>query len=165
MMKLMFKEAAADCDEAIALDDSNAKAFFRKGKALLAGGQPQAAVAAFTAGLVKDPSNAEAKSDRKTAEEVSQRLALAKQCLAKKEYVQVWKQLQIVEKHIVGGGGVDVLMMKVEALCCIGKHSEAYALTTQLMRSHPSREGLLFWRAKCLYYMDQVTEGLSVLRS
>jgi len=70
MMKLMYKEAAADCDAALALDDGNAKAFFRKGKALLAGGKPQEAGAAFTAGLVKDPSNAGAKADRKTAEEV-----------------------------------------------------------------------------------------------
>jgi hypothetical protein len=44
---------------------------------------------------------------------VSQRLTLAKTCLAKKEYVQVWKQLQIVEKHM--SGGVELSMMKVGA--------------------------------------------------
>ena len=69
--------------------------------------------------------------------------------------MQVWKQIQEVEKHF--SGGVEMAMMKVEALCCMGRHSESYAVTTSLMRSHPNREGLLFWRAKCLYYMDQVT--------
>lgn len=70
MMKLQYKEAAADCDAALALDDGLAKAYFRKGKALLAGGNPQGAMAAFTAGLIKDPTNTDAKADRKTAEEV-----------------------------------------------------------------------------------------------
>ena len=67
---------------------------------------------------------------------------------------QVWKQIQVVEKHF--SGGVEMSMMKIEALCCIGRHQEAYALTTALMRSNAGQEGLLFWRAKCLYYMDQV---------
>jgi hypothetical protein len=50
-----------------------------------------------------------------------------------------------------------MVMMKIEALCCIGKHNESYALTTTMMRTNSRYPGLLFWRAKCLYYMNQVS--------
>ena len=64
-----------------------------QGKALLAAGKPQDAVTVLTAGLIKDPSDTAANADRKTAEECVQRVTLAKQCLAKKQYVQVSSRL------------------------------------------------------------------------
>jgi DnaJ homolog subfamily C member 7 len=129
---------------------------------LLAAGKPQEAVAAITAGLIKEPGNSAALKDRKEAEEVANRLTLAKQCLAKKQYVQVWKQIQMIEKHMSAGD--EMTMMKIEALCCIGRHNEAYALTTSLMRTNARYPGLLFWRAKCLYYMDQVPPAIKHLQ-
>ena len=162
MMKLQYAEAVADCDAAIALDENLAKAYFRKGKALLSKGDPQNAVAAITTGLIKEPGNAAALADRKLAEECSKRIKLAGQCLGKQEYVQVWKQLQIVEKHM--SFGPDITMMKIEALACIGKASEAYALTNSMMRSNSRYPGLLFWRAKSLYYMDQVPSAIKHLQ-
>lgn len=35
----------------------------------------------------------------------------------------------------------------------LGRYEEAFALSTALMRQNPNQANLLFWRAKCLYYM------------
>ena len=134
-----YAEAVEDCDAAIALDADLAKAYFRKGKALLAKGMPVEAMGAFTTGLIKEPGNAAAKADRKTAEECSQRLRW-RQCL--KRGTCRCEAAPDREAHVRGGYDHDG-----QALACIGKASEAYALTTFMMRSNSRYPGLLFWRA------------------
>jgi hypothetical protein len=41
----------------------------------------------------------------------------------------------------------------MEALMNLSKFEEAFALSNTLMRQNPNMANLLYWRAKCLYYM------------
>jgi len=162
MMVNDFKSAVTDCSKAIELDPTLAKAYVRKAKALLAQGNASEAIAAYTQCLVKDPGNAAVAKEKKETEEAVQRLALARQCLAEEKYTQTWRQIEIVEKSLPGIA--DIQMIKVESLCGLGRYQEAYSLTTSLMRTNSRLQGLLFWRAKCLYYMNQMPQAIKHLQ-
>jgi len=139
-------------------DPNLSKAYLRKGKAYMAIGRAADAQSTYTTALIRDPSNAELKKERGLCEEVAQRLKLAKQCLEKKQYHQTWRQVELVEKSI--SQSADVTMIKIQALCGIGRYHEAYNVSTSLMRVNSRVPGLLFWRARSLYYMDQMDNAI-----
>lgn len=45
------------------------------------------------------------------------------------------------------------VVWQMEALMNLSKFEEAFALSNTLMRQNPNMANLLYWRAKCLYYM------------
>lgn len=59
---------------------------------------------------------------------------------------------------------VGVETMKVEALMGLGKHEEAYTLSSVLIRSSQNNPALLITRARCLYLMGNLESAVKHLQ-
>uniref|UniRef100_A0A7S1B407 Uncharacterized protein n=1 Tax=Corethron hystrix TaxID=216773 RepID=A0A7S1B407_9STRA len=177
-MLLKHTEVIADCDAALRHDPLFVKAYFRKARAEVLLGRVDAAAKTFTAGLIKDPSNAAARKEKTDALNASRRYDLAKELLSKfeasggKRRTDARQCLAQVEAALaVCPNWQDAKLVRAEALCAVGRSEEAYAATGALMRSAAANSGtsdrtndLLIVRAKCLYQMGNLDDSMKHLR-
>jgi tetratricopeptide (TPR) repeat protein len=126
-------QALADCENAIAIDGTNAKAYFRKSSCLKALGRLDAAISALKDGLVLDPTSNVAKSDFDSLTAAKLQIEELRVSLALKKYSQVSPRVEALIKS-VGGSFRELNLLKAECQLGLGKSLEAYNLTNQMVR-------------------------------
>lgn len=58
----------------------------------------------------------------------------------------------------------ELKLMKVECLMGMGKHEEAYAMSSALIRNSQNNSKLLITRARCLYLMGNLDSAVKHLQ-
>lgn len=169
-MILKHDDVINDCTLAIKYNSTMVKAYFRKAKAQVTLGQVDEALKTYTGGLIRDPNNAAALKERDQAKDVLRRLDLAKSCIVKfsqnrqrSEARQANAQIDLVLAF--APSWKEARLVKCDALICMNRMDEAYAITTSLMRSGLERNGdLLMMRVKCLYNMGEFANAIKHLK-
>ncbi|CAM9997213.1 unnamed protein product, partial [Phaeothamnion confervicola] len=88
-------------------------------------------------------------------------VARAEQLLAEGKFSQANTLLDAV---MAVGAGRALRLRKVQALVGAGKHDEAYAMTTTLMKQDGNVPAVLLARAKCLYAMGNLDSAVKHLQ-
>lgn len=164
LMTLDFKSSVADCDSAIAIDPSLAKAYFRKATALKSMGHVDLALKALQGGLVHDPTNREGMAQRDTLRSLTDKMAEAKEA---NEGGFARRALVIVNTLIgeVGSNVKDLNVLKMGVLLKLQRPEEALNLSNAMMRAGYSGDvGLLMARADCLYSMGDIDNAVKHLQ-
>lgn len=164
LMALQFVEAARDCDRVIALNPTNAKAYFRRATALKSQGKIDDALNSLKEGLVHDSSNSAAQADMKSLEDAKEKLRSVRNMIERKQFRQALPHIDTL-MQILGSTVWELNIMKVEALLETQRTQDAYNLTNTLMRnsSHVDVQ-LLRLRAKCLYNMGDLENAVKHLQ-
>uniref|UniRef100_A0A7S0GMX5 J domain-containing protein n=1 Tax=Proboscia inermis TaxID=420281 RepID=A0A7S0GMX5_9STRA len=173
-MLLKYREAIADCDEAITHDRAFIKAHSRKAKVLTTLGDIDGAIIAYGKGLIHDPNNASIVKEKDDIIRIKNRFELAKQCVidcasvassdkSKRKARQALAQIDLVLTTCTAWN--DAILLKIEALSLLNRVDEAYALSTKLIRlGMSSNSKLLFLRAKCLFAQGCLDDAMKHLR-
>ncbi|CAN0144596.1 unnamed protein product [Ascophyllum nodosum] len=191
VMILGYEQAISDCDRAVDLDPQFYKAFFRKAMALKKLGMFKESVRAFQAGLSIDPNNAQYIKEKADTELCVRKLERTKEllaqnnhgraapllesCLQKAPQSKELKLLKVITRRrarsrvddpFVGSATVreSVRKNKVECLMGAGKHEEAYAMSSALVRHSQNNPKLLIARARCLYLMGNLDSAVKHLQ-
>lgn len=164
LMLLMYKEANSDCDAALALDDTNSKAYFRKATALKGMGKLNEAISALETGLQHDPRSTTALADKEGLIRAKSRIPELQQLLSERKYSAALAQVDTVIKD-VGTGFRELNLIKVEALIELSRPEDAYNLSNAMMRAaqHGDVE-LLHLRARCFYALGDLENAVKHLQ-
>jgi len=171
-------EGIEDCDAALELDPKNAKASIRKAKLQQSTGDLDGALHTYSLMLRFDANDAKAIQERVSIQTLQKRVQLVNELLEKtrglpltpnREGRQALAQIELVLAACPSWS--DALTLKVEALLNNkSRTSEAYALTTKLMRESSNQQQttkyqwLLLLRATCLFNMAQLDDCLKHIR-
>lgn len=195
-MLLQYPEAVRDCDAALAADPAWGKAHVRKAKAYTALGKIDEAIKSYSLGMVRDPNDASLVKEKDDLVKLKRRYDLAEGLLTKlrgsgsangacpsvssmkRDARQALAQIDVVIATCPNWNAA--LLLKIEALVHLSRSSEAYALTTTLVRRTSGAGGsggegtspldesqssrLLVLRAKCLFDMGNLDDAAKHLR-
>ncbi|CAM9145910.1 unnamed protein product [Choristocarpus tenellus] len=170
IMILGYEQAIDDCDRAVGLDPTFAKALFRKAGAQKKLGQFKAAVATVLAGLALDPNNAKQIKEKQDAELCLRKTDRAKALMQEHKYSQALSLLESALQAATQSKDLKILKASyagtifVECLMGVGKHEEAYSLSSALIRHTQNNAVLLITRAKCLYLMGNLDSAVKHLQ-
>lgn len=128
LMLLQYKEANSDCDHAIKLDPTNAKAFIRRATALKGLGLIDQAISSLDQGLQHDPTNNVAKQEKQSLLNAKAKLGTIKDLMAAKQYTMALLQIDALLK-VVGSSSRELNLLKIEALLELNRPEEAYNLS------------------------------------
>lgn len=135
LMLLQYKEANSDCDQAIKLDPTNAKAFIRRATALKGLGLIDQAISSLEQGLQHDPTNNVAKQEKQSLLEAKAKLSTIKDLMKAKQCSMALLQIDALLK-VVGSSSRELNLLKIEALLELNRPEEAYNLSnTQVQLS------------------------------
>lgn len=183
-MILNYEDCIADCDEAIQLLPSNVKAYIRKARASLSLGKLEEASAVANKATIYDPNNAVLVELKQDVERLKNRVTLAKKLLSpdinghssipsfppfyipsQRDAQQALHQLNMVQTSCPSIK--SILLDKTHALLVLDRISEAYSLTTSLVRSAGSSQPsskLFLYRSYALYKMGNLDEATKHLK-
>lgn len=189
-MILNYEDSIADSDEAIKLVPSNIKAYIRKARALLSLGKLDEAVAVANKAAIYDSSNAVLVELKQDVERLENRVIMAKKLLSpenatskdtsghdlvqpfppfytpsQRDANQALHQLNMVQTSCPAMK--SILLDKTHALLVLDRISEAYSLTTSLVRSAGSSQPsskLFLYRAYALYKMGNLDDATKHLK-
>lgn len=128
LMLLQYKEANSDCDHAIKLDPTNAKAFIRRATALKGLGLIDQAISSLEQGLLHDPTNNVAKQEKQSLLEAKAKLGTIKDLMKAKQCSMALLQIDALLK-VVGSSSRELNLLKIEALLELNRPEEAYNLS------------------------------------
>lgn len=132
LMLLQYKDALNDTDKAISLDNTLARAYFRKATALKGLGNLDGAVLAVEQGLVRDPSSKAALQDKTSLVNAKNKITEAQNLMRQNQINAALIRLDSVLKE-VGNNLRDVNLLKVECLIRLKRLEEALNLTNQMV--------------------------------
>lgn len=179
-MLLQYETAISDCDEAISVDPSFAKAHFRKARTLTTQGQVKEAIKAYSLGMIYDSNNAAAILDKDELLTLEKRFTLAKQIvsnsntkkLSVRDSVQIQRQMDLILKTCPAWK--EAIFLKAKALFFLRKTQTAYNLTTTLVRMGGLSDketsqtddihDLVLLRALILFQMGNTDDSIKHLR-
>mmetsp|Transcript_22985 Transcript_22985/g.32383 ORF Transcript_22985/g.32383 Transcript_22985/m.32383 type:complete len:497 (+) Transcript_22985:329-1819(+) len=186
-MLLKYDEALADCALSLETDPNMTKAYLRKARIQVMIGMLEEAKNSFCKVLAKDPNNAKIIKEKDEVQMLSRRYELAKNLLEKnndnlspsnylqlpknKDASQALKQINLIQQ--VATNWNELLFLKVKSLVALDRCSEAYSLTTSLIRRNSSTDSihssstdakyhseLVLLRAHCLFSNGSLDEAL-----
>lgn len=132
LMLLSYKEAKEDCDAAIALDDTNSKAYFRKATALKGLGRIDEAITALEQGLQHDPRSATALKDKEALIKAKDCIVQLRELFSQRKFTMVLAQIEALNREI-GNASSELNLMKVEVYLELDRPQEAYNLTNTMV--------------------------------
>ena len=165
LMLLLFKEANADCDRALAIDAAFVRAWFRKATALRGIGRLDDAISALEKGLEMDGSNDAAIKELSMLRGAKNDLQLLRRAVNEEKQFKV--SLTKLEGLIreIGGGFRDFNILKMVCLLNLNRTEDAYNLSNAMMRVSSNGDvELLHVRAECLYSMGDIENCLKHLQ-
>jgi tetratricopeptide (TPR) repeat protein len=132
-MLLQYKDALSDCDQALLLDRTNSKAYFRKATALKGLGMLNEALAALDCGLSCDPGSAAAKQEKRQLEEAQSSIIRLEDMVKAKRFTTALSQIDKLISTI--GSNFRVLsLLRAECLLGLNRPEEAYNLTNAMVK-------------------------------
>ena len=173
-MILKYRDAIEDCDAALAVDPTFAKAHTRKGKLQMTLGDLDGAKKSFSLGMIRDPNDSAMLKQKEEVDTMQKRYDIAVDMLEKvrsgasgsfvrRDSMQALRQIEIVLAACPEWN--EAGLIKVEALINLERSEEAYALSTKLLRKGMGQNStLLLLRARCLFNMGNLDDSLKHLR-
>ncbi|CAM9184983.1 unnamed protein product [Ectocarpus sp. 6 AP-2014] len=162
VMILGYEQAILDCDRAVELNPKFANAIFRKAMALKKLGRFKESLSALQQGLLVDPNNADQIKEKTNTEMCVRKVHRATESLAQGKPARA---ASILEECLVKAPqSRELKMIKVECLMGMGKHEEAYAMSSTLIRNSQNNSKLLITRARCLYLMGNLDSAIKHLQ-
>lgn len=168
MMLLNYKDAVNDSDIAINLDNSNARAYFRKATALKGLGNLDLAINNYKLGLNYDNSSASdtAKKELQVLERARDKLEGIKDLIKTKRYAPALNHINTIITEI-GSNFREFLYLKLDCLIELKKFEEAINLSNSLIKNSTIGSGdiqLMLLRSKCLYNMGDLENAIKHLQ-
>jgi len=164
LMLLQYKEANSDCDHAIKLDPTNAKAFIRKATALKGLGLIDQAISSLEQGLQHDPTNTVAKEEKQSLLNAKAKLGTIKDLMVAKQCSMALLQIDALLK-VVGSSSRELNLLKIEALLELNRPEEAYNLSNTQMRTAQNGDvELLRLRAACFFALGDLENSVKHLQ-
>eukprot|EP00752_Nemacystus_decipiens_P005114 g4639.t1 len=162
VMILGYEQAISDCDSAVKLNPKFSNAIFRKAMALKKLGRFKESLSAVQSGLSVDPNNAAQIKEKTDTEACVLKVERAAEMLAKNKPARAASTLE----ELLGKApqSKELKLMKVECLMGMGKHEEAYAMSSALIRNSQNNSKLLITRARCLYLMGNLDSAIKHLQ-
>ncbi|CBJ26057.1 Heat shock protein 40 like protein [Ectocarpus siliculosus] len=162
VMILGYEQAILDCDRAVELNPKFANAIFRKAMALKKLGRFKESLSALQQGLLVDPNNADQIKEKTNTEMCVRKVHRATDSLAQGKPARA---ASILEECLVKAPqSRELKLIKVECLMGMGKHEEAYAMSSTLIRNSQNNSKLLITRARCLYLMGNLDSAIKHLQ-
>ncbi|CAM9919626.1 unnamed protein product, partial [Laminaria digitata] len=162
VMILEYEQAIANCDRAVELNPQFSNAHFRKAMALKKLGRFRESISAVQSGLLVDPNNAGQIKEKSDTEACMRRAESAKELLSQGKPGRAASLLKdLLDK---APQSKELKLMKVDCLMRLGKHDEAYAMSSILIRQNQSNSSLLITRASCLYLMGNLDSAVKHLQ-
>jgi DnaJ family protein C protein 7 len=168
IMLQRYAEAIEDCRAAMALDPACIKAYVRCGKAELALGNFEAAIAMYSSGeaapapAAADKDKETARADKAAAQAAYKRFGAAKSALANSEWDTALAALAKLAEPCPAAAVLRT--MKVEGLIGAGKLAEALALTTEAIRANGSgNTAVTMLHARVLTLQGHMAKAASIL--
>ncbi|CAM9759635.1 unnamed protein product, partial [Ectocarpus sp. 8 AP-2014] len=162
VMILGYEQAILDCDRAVELNPKFANAIFRKAMALKKLGRFKESLSALQQGLLVDPNNADQIKEKTNTEMCVRKVDRATDSLAQGKPARA---ASILEECLVKAPqSRELKLIKVECLMGMGKHEEAYAMSSTLIRNSQNNSKLLITRARCLYLMGNLDSAIKHLQ-
>ncbi|CAN0157344.1 unnamed protein product [Ectocarpus sp. 12 AP-2014] len=162
VMILGYEQAILDCDRAVELNPKFANAIFRKAMALKKLGRFKESLSALQQGLMVDPNNADQIKEKTNTEMCVRKVDRATDSLAQGKPARA---ASILEECLVKAPqSRELKLIKVECLMGMGKHEEAYAMSSALIRNSQNNSKLLITRARCLYLMGNLDSAIKHLQ-
>ena len=158
-----YAEAAEDCQRAVTLDPSNAKALARGAKAELSLGRTEEAIRLFQKAIeagARSPGGPDAAlvKEKADAQATHQRLGAARAALEGGEFERAAALAAALVKACPGA--TFLKLMRVDALLSGAKLEEADAASKELMTAQGKRDpASLLSRARVLHYLGQTPEA------
>eukprot|EP00903_Cladosiphon_okamuranus_P008712 g8346.t1 len=162
VMILGYEQAISDCDSALKLNPKFCNAIFRKAMALKKLGRFKESLSALQSGLLVDPNNAAQIKEKTDTEACVRKVERAAEMLAQQKPARAASTLE----ELLGKApqSKELKLMKVECLMGMGKHEEAYAMSSALIRNSQNNSKLLITRARCLYLMGNLDSAVKHLQ-
>ncbi|CAM9935523.1 unnamed protein product, partial [Scytosiphon promiscuus] len=162
VMILGYEQAIADCDRAVELNPSFSNAVFRKAMALKKLGRFKESLSALQAGLAVDPNNAAQIKEKTDTEGCVRKVDRVVELLAQRKPARAAAILEECVKK--APQSKELKLLKVDCLMGVGKHEEAYAMSSALVRNSQNNSKLLITRAQCLYLMGNLDSAVKHLQ-
>ncbi|CAM9567168.1 unnamed protein product, partial [Ectocarpus fasciculatus] len=163
VMILGYEQAILDCDRAVELNPKFANAIFRKAMALKKLGRFKESLSALQDGLLVDPNNADQIKEKTNTEMCVRKVDRATDSIAQGKPARA---ASILEECLVKAPqSRELKLIKVECLMGMGKHEEAYAMSSTLIRNSQNNSKLLITRARCLYLMGNLDSAIKHLQA
>ncbi|CAM9248728.1 unnamed protein product [Pylaiella littoralis] len=162
VMILGYEQAISDCDSAVALNPKFANALFRKAMALKKLGRFKESLAALQAGLLVDSNNAAQIKEKTETAACIRKVDRATELLAQRKPSRAAVMLE--DCLAKAPQSKELKLMKVDCLMAMGKHEEAYAMSSALIRHSQNNSKLLITRARCLYLMGNLDSAVKHLQ-
>lgn len=102
IMLLQHKESVADCDRALAIDNTLAKAYFRKASSMRGLGRLDSAIDCLTVGLKYEPTNSSATKDLRDLSASKGRLAELAELVQGKNYRKALPLAEALSRDLGG---------------------------------------------------------------
>mmetsp|Transcript_25499 Transcript_25499/g.25746 ORF Transcript_25499/g.25746 Transcript_25499/m.25746 type:complete len:494 (-) Transcript_25499:221-1702(-) len=164
LMLLQYKEASEDCNKAISIDAKLPKAYFRLGTALKGLGQINEAITSIDSGLLLDPLNTTAASEKNNLLLIIQQLNRAETFLQQKQYRQALIQIDSLLSNL-GSNIYKLNMMKLRTLVELHRPEEALNLSNIIIRTANAGDiDLLKLRAQSLYLLNDMQNAIKHLQ-
>ncbi len=125
LMLSQFKEAIHDCDQAITLDQTCSKAYFRKATALKGLGKVDLALEALTTGLHHDPTNAAAKKDKTQLQQIKYKLTEAERFLNTNQYTSALMNIDHCIRELNNTNVHEINILRLKILVALKRNEEA----------------------------------------
>ena len=163
-MLLKYRDAEADCNKAISIDDKNAKYYFRKATALKGLGQIESAIKTYNDGLACDPKSETAKKDLELLVTAKTELPMLKSMVEQGKNRDVLTRVDSFIKSM-GSNFRDLNLLKIECLINLYRVEDAYNLSNSMMRTVGQGDvELLGLRARCFFTMGDIDNAFKHLQ-
>ena len=164
LMTMSYKEANADCDTILTLDDTNVKAYFRKVNALKGMGHYDEAIEVVNRALVLDPNNSAGLKDRDALLNAKVQLANVEQLIANKQFRFALPKVDALLRDL-GSGCKKLNYMRIKCLIEVDRLEEAMNVSNSMMRvAQQGDVELLLLRAQCLYKLSDLENAIKHLQ-
>ncbi|CAM9818129.1 unnamed protein product, partial [Hapterophycus canaliculatus] len=125
-------------------------------------GRFKESLSALQAGLAVDPNNAAQIKEKTDTEACVRKVDRVVELLAQRKPARA---AAILEECVTKAPqSKELKLLKVDCLMGVGKHEEAYAMSSALIRHSQNNSKLLITRAQCLYLMGNLDSAVKHLQ-
>lgn len=158
MMLGRFREALADAQQSVRLDDSFVRGHLREGKCHLSLGNAMAACRSFQRALELDHRNTQAQQEFKNANAVMEYEKIAETDFEKRDFRKVVFCMDRALELAPACHRFKIL--KAECLAMLGRYPEAQSVASDILRLDSTNADALYVRGLCLYYEDCIEKAV-----
>ncbi|KFO28527.1 DnaJ like protein subfamily C member 7 [Fukomys damarensis] len=158
MMLGRFREALADAQQSVRLDDGFVRGHLREGKCHLSLGNAMAACRSFQRALELDHRNTQAQQEFKNANAVMEYEKIAETDFEKRDFRKVVFCMDRALEFAPACHRFKIL--KAECLAMLGRYPEAQSVASDILRLDSTNADALYVRGLCLYYEDCIEKAV-----